>query len=103
MDSEAHKVLAQLVEHNSSMREVLKVLEEENNKLKDKIKLMDIYRSNNERMIDLLKRHKDEQQALGLHIIDPTKFEPPNIGKKRKLEHGEGSQVPRDEGEQKKE
>ena len=102
MDSEAHKVLAQLVEHNSSMREVLKVLEEENKKLKDKIKLMDIYRSNNERMINMLKEHKDQQRALSLHIIDPKTNQPPNIGKKRKLEEGEGSNVSTDEGEKKK-
>uniref|UniRef100_A0A164TM07 Uncharacterized protein n=1 Tax=Daucus carota subsp. sativus TaxID=79200 RepID=A0A164TM07_DAUCS len=103
MSSEADKMILDSVKENTRMKKTITHLEEENKRLKDKIKLLEIHHSNNERMIDLLKRHKDEQQALGLHIIDPTKFEPPNIGKKRKLEHGEGSQVPRDEGEQKKE
>ena len=78
-------------------------LEEEKQILKDKIKLLGIHRSNNVSMINTLTRHKYEQKALSLHIIDPTKFEPPIIGKKRKLEEGEGNKVYKNEEEQSKE
>ncbi|WOG86386.1 hypothetical protein DCAR_0205589 [Daucus carota subsp. sativus] len=95
MSSDAQKIIADAVEENTRMKETIKLLEEDNKRLKDEIKLLEIHHSNNERMIDLLKRHKEEQQALGLHMIDPTKFDPPQIGKKRKLEQGEGSNVPK--------
>ena len=103
MLQKSQTVLSQLMQHNSSLKERLKILEEENQNLSNQVKLLDIHRSNNVSMISTLNRHKDEQKALSLHIIDPTKFEPPTIGKKRKLEEGEGSKVSKNEEEQSKE
>ncbi|WOG92423.1 hypothetical protein DCAR_0311689 [Daucus carota subsp. sativus] len=82
MATDLEKMCVRAAEENTRLKDTIKRLEDDNKQLKGKIKLLEIYRSNNERLIDLLKRHKDEQQAVARDIIDPTQFGPPNIAER---------------------
>ena len=67
------------------MEERIKRLEEENAKLQQKIKLMEIHQSNDEAVIDLLKKHIEERRELNHFVMDDSNFEPSKIAEREMI------------------
>ncbi|WOG95146.1 hypothetical protein DCAR_0414449 [Daucus carota subsp. sativus] len=85
MDSQAQISINQITAENKFMEERIKRLEEENAKLQHKIKLMDIHQSNDEAVIDLLKKHIEERRELNHFVMDDSNFEPSKIAKRKMI------------------
>lgn len=97
MDSTSEKIIADLREKNSLLKDEIKEIGMENTILQHKIELLEIHNTKQEDMIKVLMNHKEDQRALVRRIIDEDN-EPPIVSKKMKLDNdGDERDVAKDQ------